>query len=226
MNQLAGPAVCGAVEHKNGLTSFIKLGLCSTGMKQAMEMKYHSAYMKALTRLGNSTCTAGFIPMVERRKACTDLLYRGMEGSTSGGGSSTSGASNDVVSIVVPRRVSVVPFSELSGASSPTTPQCDSSGLVRHSCRGILDLTIELEGIGGDGPCLIHKDPYRVQFSAEGADVPFVQEYSLAAASEGDRGGATICSQGFTSTPFSAQSRSRSRICDIMAFFSRSSCCM
>lgn len=66
--------------------------------------------------------------MADCRNAWTDLLYRGVRILASAGGSSISGASNEVVSMVVPMIVSFVPRIELNGRLSQPTPRLESSG--------------------------------------------------------------------------------------------------
>lgn len=60
--------------------------------------------------------------------------------------------------MVVPNRVSVIPFKELRGASSDPTPQRLCSGLVCHSLRGSLCRRMLLVGSGVE-LSLIHREP-------------------------------------------------------------------
>lgn len=60
----------------------------------------------------------------------SDLLYRGEPTGLPGMGSSISGASKDVISMVVPSIDNLVPLIELNGALSVSTPRYPSVGRV------------------------------------------------------------------------------------------------
>jgi hypothetical protein len=106
------------------LTSWRKEGLWRIGRKGETMRKYHSAYVKASDLEGKSTLSrCGLILRTDCKKAMTDLLYRGDPIGVPGGGSSMSGASKDVMSMVVPRMDKVVPLMELRGALSDEIPK-------------------------------------------------------------------------------------------------------
>src|SRR3569833_1520948 len=109
-------------------TRVMNEGLCRIGTNGKTIRKYHSEYWRASVFGGNSISMGGFLFVVDRRKARSDLLYNTPLLSLPGGLLSMSGTSKCVMSIVVPSTDSWVPFMELNGALSEKTPRWPSTG--------------------------------------------------------------------------------------------------